>query len=527
MRRLAIPFASVVALVAFALILSRSVAEFTHRDEHQFIAPGLLTVRYGLIPYRDYPLFHMPYLVVLHGLLGNFTGWPVLTARVLTAIAAWSMLVLLGAHAFQRLAHLPGWRFWLALALPALLLFEPIFAVTVTYAWNHAVPLFFVVLAFLLQCRALRAPNARWICFASGAALAVAACMRLTFLLILVPFGISLLWLSGGDWRLRWKRTGFFLAGAALTAIPAALLLAVAPEQFLFGNLGYPRLSVAWRRYPIWKENLSTFVDPVRGFLDPLHEGLRGRSIDRKLRRAVEVTVRENWPIFAAFVASMIAGGVALFRTRQIERPLALLGLTIPFVLWGCLAPSRFHEQYFSALMPFLALGIVEFLRATGSPPMPARALSAMLVALALVCGVRGARPYASVRQLANFESWGPVSAHRLAAQLRADLGTGLILTLDPMLVAEGGSPIYPEVSSGEFGWRTAHLLPRDKRRRLKMVCAYDIEPWLRTAPPNGIILDWTDPQLTPPLIDWARIHQFKPFTRYGSLELWSPVSPH
>jgi hypothetical protein len=223
----------------------------------------------------------------------------------------------------------------------------------------------------------------------------------------------------------------------------------------------------------------------------------------------------------------MIAGGMALFRSRQVERPLALLAMTIPFVLWGCLAPSRFHVQYFSALMPFLALGSIELCRATVSSPLPARTLAAMLIALALACGVRGARHYASVGQLANFNSWGPVSAHRLAAQLRSDLGPGRILTLDPMLVAEGGSAVYPEVSSGEFGWRTAHLLPRDKRRRLKMVCAYDIEPWLRTAPPDGIILDWTDPQLTPPLIDWARAHQFKPFTRYGSLELWSPLSPH
>ncbi|HEX5175496.1 MAG TPA: hypothetical protein VFV83_00630 [Chthoniobacteraceae bacterium] len=523
MRRLAILFASLAAAGALALILSRSVAEFTHRDEHQFIVPGLLTMREGLMPYRDYPLFHMPYLVLVHGVLGELTGWPLLTARVLTAVAAWGTLVLLGIYAFRRLAPLPRWRFWIALAIPLLLLSEPIFAATITYAWNHAVPLFFAVLAFALHCRALRAEDGRWLCLASGASIAVAACMRLTFLPLIAPFAAALLLLGRRDRLARWKRAGFFAAGAAFAALPAAFFLVSAPEQFLFGNLEYPKLSTVWRRYPIWKENLSTFVDPVRGFLDPLHEGFHGRSIDKKLRRTVAVTVRDNWPIFAAFISSLVVGAIASLRARRWEEPLALLALTLPFVILGCLAPSRFHIQYFFALMPFLALGMVELSRGAALwLPCRAAAPAVLIIALSLISAVLGAREYACVRTLFRFESWGAVVAHRLAEQLRADLGPGRILTLDPLLVAEGGAPVYPEVSSGEFGWRTAHLLSQAKRRRLKMVCAFDIDTWLRERPPDGIVLDWTDPQLTPPLIDWARANGFRSRQRVGLLELWS-----
>jgi 4-amino-4-deoxy-L-arabinose transferase-like glycosyltransferase len=526
MRRLPILLVSLFAIGAFALILSRSVTEFTHRDEHQFIVPGLLTVREGLIPYRDYPLFHMPYLVLVHGVLGMITGWPLLTARILTAAAAWASLVLLGVYAFRRLAPLPRFRWWLALAIPLLLLFEPIFAATVTYAWNHAVPLFFALLAFLLACRALRVTDGRWLCVASGASLAVAACMRLTFLPLLAPFAISLLWFNRSPWRLRWQRAGFFAGGAALAALPAAILFAMAPEQFLFGNLQYPKLSVIWRRYPIWKENLSTFVDPVRGFLDPLHEGLHGRTLDRKLRRTMAVTVRDNWPVFAAIVGSLVTGAIGVARTRRAEPALGFLAVTLPFVVWGCMAPSRFHVQYFFALMPFLALAMVELCRATALwRPVAGAASAGLILASALMAAVLGASQYACARQLRDFASWGAVNAHRLAYQLRAELGPGRILTLDPLLVAEAGAPVYPEVSSGEFGWRTAHLLPLEKRRRLKMVCAFDLEPWLRAQPPNALLLDWTDPQLTPPLIAWARTHGFHSQNRYGLLELWTRPS--
>jgi hypothetical protein len=346
--------------------------------------------------------------------------------------------------------------------------------------------------------------------------------MRLTFLPLLAPFVAALVLLGRRDRFLRWKRAGFFAAGAALAALPAAFLLANAPEQFLFGNLEYPKLSVVWRRYPIWKENLSTFVDPVRGFLDPFHEGFHGRSIDKKLRRTIGVTVRDNWPIFAAFIGSFIVGGIASVRARRCEQPLALLALTLPFVIWGCLAPSRFHIQYFFALMPFLALGMVELCRGAALwLPCRAAAPAVLIIACSFISGMRGAREYASVRNLFRFESWGAVVAHRLAGQLRAELGPGRILTLDPLLVAEGGAPVYPEVSSGEFGWRTAHLLPLEKRRRLKMVCAFDIDAWLGERPPGGIVLDWTDPQLTPPLIEWARANGFHAQQRFGVLELW------
>jgi hypothetical protein len=235
------------------------------------------------------------------------------------------------------------------------------------------------------------------------------------------------------------------------------------------------------------------------------------------------VTVRENWPVFAAFAGALVAGVFSMVRTRRPEQPLALLGVTLPFVILGCMAPSRFHVQYFFALMPFLGIGMVELSRATAlHASRSALACAALIIACSIVSSARGMSQYASVRHLFHFESWGAVVAHRFAQELQAELGSGPILTLDPLLVAESGAAVYPEVSSGEFGWRTAHLLPLEKRERLKMVCAFDMERWLAAKPPTGIVLDWTDPQLTPPLITWARAHGFQSRRRSGLVELWS-----
>src|SRR5881392_3436095 len=49
----------------FLLLMSISVAHPLDHDEHQFIASGALLARRGLLPYRDYPYFHLPNLVLI------------------------------------------------------------------------------------------------------------------------------------------------------------------------------------------------------------------------------------------------------------------------------------------------------------------------------------------------------------------------------------------------------------------------------------------------------------------------------
>jgi hypothetical protein len=345
--------------------------------------------------------------------------------------------------------------------------------------------------------------------------------MRLTFLPLLAPFGLAILFFPGRSLRDRATLLSGFAIAALIISGPTLFLFATAPEQFLFGNVGYPKLSVAWRRHPIWQEDLQRFVDPIRGFLDPLHEGLQGRELERKLRKALSVTFIVNWPIFIAFAVSAFAGIAAAIRTRTAAFPLCLLGLVLPFAWWGCVAPSRFHVQYFFALTPFLLLGWVEFHRAVAIWPRVAQTLGILLVALAVISAASGFRHYRFVQHLTHFELWGPVIAHRMGQRLRDAAPPGRMLTLAPLVVAEAGVPTYVELSSGDFGWRTSHLLPLEKRRRLHLVCPFDIDRWLEADPPGSVLVEDAEQQLHAPIIVWAAAHGYERVRKDGAFELW------
>jgi hypothetical protein len=51
-------------LFAFTFNLSRAVRADYNHDEDQFIASVRLLLDDGLLPYRDYPYFHTPYLIL-------------------------------------------------------------------------------------------------------------------------------------------------------------------------------------------------------------------------------------------------------------------------------------------------------------------------------------------------------------------------------------------------------------------------------------------------------------------------------
>src|SRR3982751_2501664 len=55
--------ASIVFLPLLLSLLGLSLFKRLDHDEHQFIASAALLARRGLLPYRDYPYFHMPHMV--------------------------------------------------------------------------------------------------------------------------------------------------------------------------------------------------------------------------------------------------------------------------------------------------------------------------------------------------------------------------------------------------------------------------------------------------------------------------------
>lgn len=62
-------------------------------DENQFVASGKLLANDFLIPYRDYPYFHLLYLVFTYATLFKFTTYILLAARICSVVCAWFTLI--------------------------------------------------------------------------------------------------------------------------------------------------------------------------------------------------------------------------------------------------------------------------------------------------------------------------------------------------------------------------------------------------------------------------------------------------
>ena len=138
-------------LLAIVLLLFvRAMARELNHDEHQFIAPPVLLLRDGLLPYRDYPFFHMPNLVFVFAAIFATTPYLLLAARCFNAFCAALLLLLVFAIAARRFRALGEMRWLLALSFVLLLSLNPFFRFTAGRAWNHDLPVLTSVAALAL-----------------------------------------------------------------------------------------------------------------------------------------------------------------------------------------------------------------------------------------------------------------------------------------------------------------------------------------------------------------------------------------
>ena len=89
-RRLAIFSVIFLGWLLVVLFTRTMNLRFDH-DEHQFVASGVLLAQDGLLPYRDFPYFHMPNLALVYAALFRLTDYYLLAARIFSV----SRLVLL------------------------------------------------------------------------------------------------------------------------------------------------------------------------------------------------------------------------------------------------------------------------------------------------------------------------------------------------------------------------------------------------------------------------------------------------
>ena len=120
-------------------------------------------------------------------------------------------------------------------------------------------------------------------------------------------------------------------------------------------------------------------------------------------------------------------------------------------------------------------------------------------------------------------DAWYPRKMHarsQVAAQL---VQHGQVLTLSPIYPLEGEAQIYAEFATGPFGWRVAPLVGKAQRQQFHLVAPIDLDEFLATDPPRGILvgLDNDDLAEEAPFVVYARQHGYVPVDLPDEGTLW------
>jgi 4-amino-4-deoxy-L-arabinose transferase-like glycosyltransferase len=488
-------------------------------DEHQFVAAGRL-VADGLLPYRDFPSNHMPYLALVYAAIFKATNWDLMPARVVSAVSAAlaTAIVFALTSSFLR-GRRVFTRFTVSGAACLLLITNPIFTYTSGRAWNHDFPTLLTLAAVGLFLRAKPSAHPRRWLLTSGALVGLAIGTRLTYLLALLPFGFAILFGRSASEELGKRSASIaFGAGLALASLPWLALFAAAPRQFVFGNITYQTLNTDYR------ELLAHRVG----------ETLLGKAV---FFYHLLVDNPANLLLFLAFgIAAVWIAAQLLKRNLDLSREIILLGGLALVLFAGAFAATPSWYQYFYAPVPFLVLTIT--LAASFVRPADAhweRTLS-WIAAVVLLAGGIGVVSQSDWRSVRDAGSWIPVQAHELGDEVAGFVRQGTVLTLAPIFPLEGGLGIYNSLATGPFSWRVAPLLTQEKRREMGLITYGDLGTSLEANPPAAILVGFEAGNegfeqgsiggLEVPLDEYAREHGYTlevlktPLTKY-EVRLW------
>jgi hypothetical protein len=500
-----------VLALAAALGFSRIARADYDRDEDQFIASARLLADHTLLPYRDYPYFHTPYLSLLYALILPLAGsFNLLAARglsLLSALATLLVLALLTRAAFRY--HPAGARLVAVAGAVLLLLPNPLFAEANQKAWNHSLPVWLATVSLAACIFGSRRGNpTRWM-FAAGLCLGLAVGARASLVTALPAFLIALLVFPPPP-RFGPRLALSFSGGFAAALIPLLGMYLAAPARFVFGNLGYPRLNTLYR------------ID-VPAAIGPM-------TMVEKLGYLWNEVLAQP-PNLLVFLSFLTAASVLVYRLRRGRGPRfeAALVLLLPaFVAIGSFLPTPSWYQYFYAPLPFLVVAIA-FGLALLTRPGRSRA-AWFLVAFAevvLLANLFGWEDYRRMSFLLHPEAWRPLQAHTVGADVRAALEEApgssedpRVLTLGPLFPLEAGLEIYPAFVTGAFAWRTADYLDSESRAALGVVSAEELDAYLADSPPDGILVGF-NPRLEEPFVRYAEVGGYRAVDVSSDLQLW------
>jgi 4-amino-4-deoxy-L-arabinose transferase-like glycosyltransferase len=495
-------FFSGIFLVLFSRIMQRQYS----RDENQFVASGALLADSGLLPYQDYPYFHMPNLVFVYALVYKATDYNLLGARLVSlfsALAGLGLVFYLAYDFFQE--HKPLTRLLFAGGGVLFLLANPLFVYTSGLAWNHDLPVLLVLMAFCTHYFGARQPRpGRW-SFASGFLVGLAAGFRLSFILAVLPFLLTLfLYPNAASRAARLNLVKTFSLGVFLSLLPAILLFILAPQGFVFGNLGYARLNTLYQ--------LDT------GFEGPM-------TLSGKLNYLIQNVFSPPGNLLVLLSTIFFAfslGMAALWRERKLNFEITFILSLILSLFMGAFLPTPAWYQYFYAPVPFAILGILYGIARLSGEGLRKGWTLVLFIQIVVISNLLGLESYAPLKLLRYPDLWYPLQAHELGKEIQFEAGAGKVLTLSPQYPLEGDAAIYPSFATGPFAWRTGYLLDKEQRAELNVISADELGSLLEKDPPTAILVGRHEPD-EELFIQYAEQHGYERRKLAEDLFIWTP----
>jgi hypothetical protein len=291
--------------------------------------------------------------------------------------------------------------------------------------------------------------------------------------------------------------------------LPAIILFFIAPQDFIFWNTRFIQFNMLYRAQS-GEGRMDLFSK-----LTYLFKDVYGDPGNLLLLLAT---------IFFGFSTEL----VTLYRERKYQLGSSLALMLAIFLTLGALVPSPSYYQYFYSAVPFAILGIIYGIsRFCNSPynhlQMQGSWALALFLQVVFLSSYFTIGDYARITTLKDRSSWEPVYVHAVGKQLKEFIGQGKVLTLSPIYPLEGKLDIYPELATGPFVWRAAHLVPDTQRQIFGAVSKEDLVAFLAQDPPNAIFLT-AKTTIEKPIIRYAQRYEFEEQDRLPqNYWLWTP----
>jgi 4-amino-4-deoxy-L-arabinose transferase-like glycosyltransferase len=450
-RALAWPWAGLAVVAVQACVLVPLAAlRFVDGDEGAYLLAAKLAMQ-GEVIYRDFLHTQMPLIPYVYGIWSLVVGEGWLAARLLSVAFAVALGLLLFRHAADRFGR------GLAAAGVALYVSSGLVFAWFTTVKTQVLSTLLLFAAYTVVERATSRDGRRWL--AGGVLLGLAVDTRLIFAAAAPAFAWAALRSGEGSRRPLASLAG----GTALGLLPSLVFFAIDPRRFVFDNVG---------------------IHAARS-----SEGLVGGFRQKAEVAANLLGIGTPDGGQAQFLLLVVAGVIAAVSLRMVNGRVPLGLLIAAWLAVGSFLPTPTYPQYFSAVVPFLVVGVLEAAAAVGARgDLALRRVAAPAIAVAVViyAGLASVDAYRYVVRHAD-ERIGDVERVATIVDDLTRPGEPVLTSWPGYLYSSHAAPVAG--MENDFAPHNARSLSVEEARDYRLATAADVERLIRDRRVRVVVL--------------------------------------